>query len=160
NPVECQNNNTVVLRLFFTPAPTITVVPVFLHVTGNLNGTTFNDVVSSQAQFDSIIQVTSELYPIHVEQGARRDVTCGPGANDHHLVDRVRDAAGLGGWFWAVAGDPSVFYLGIFPGDQGNFPVNQIAAGAGRVGGIGAWVRADDPVAGAHELGHNIGFDH
>ena len=62
-------------------------------------------------------------------------------------------------------------YIGIFPSDQGDFAANEhqsdgsFVAGYGTVGTPfcgtpGAWADANDPIDPAHELAHNIGFDH
>lgn len=156
----CQFNNDVELQLHFAKAPTMTVDPVVVHVTGSYNGKSYNNVQPSQQQIDNIFTVLNEMFPAKVIEGNRTDITVSPGISKDDLLGDV----GGCGFLQACAsvGIP----LGIFPGDQGPFGPNEkqpdgsIVVGYGKVGGLGAWADANAPVDSAHELGHNIGFDH
>jgi hypothetical protein len=66
---------------------------------------------------------------------------------------------------------PATVRLGIFPGDQGQFAANSGVIPGSTVAGMaevpialcglpGAWTNPGDFIDAAHELAHNIGFDH
>jgi hypothetical protein len=156
---ECDTNNTLELHTHFQSTPQITINPVYIHVTGTYNGVTYNSVAPTDSQVDTIFQQLNELYPAHILRGLRYDITVDPAISKDDLLDRIKDVAGVGG-IWARGYDPTKTFIGIFPNDKGNFPVNRDAAGYGSVGGQGAWADATDPPAVAHEFGHNLGFDH
>jgi len=156
-PMACQNNNTIELHLHFVRGPTITVFPVYVHVTGSYNGQTYTDVQPSLSQVDAILTRMNELYPAHVRGDACLDITVSPSIDKEDLLDQIQNYD---------TGNPAELFLGIFPSAQSVPPYtfgpneNATVAGYGSVGGAGAWSSADDPNAGAHELVHNIGFDH
>jgi hypothetical protein len=168
---ECFYNNQVKLYLHFVPPPEITITPVYIHVTGSYRGQVYNDVKPMESQVDAIFQQINELYPAKVQRGPRHDITVDPGINKDDLLGRIQNFYG----YDPCLAQPTTynFYIGIFPGDQGNFnfaanekqPDGSFVAGYGTVGvpfcgSPGAWANADNPIDPAHELGHNIGFDH
>ena len=155
--LTCTHNNTLRLHLHFQQGPQITVDPVVIHVTGTYKGNTFNNVTPSDNQIDAIFQQINELYPARVVRGPRYDRTVSPAINRDDLLDIIKNYNGNSG---------REMFIGIFPGDQGTFAANagvipgSFVAGYGAVGGRGAWANADNPIDPAHELAHNIGFDH
>ena len=155
----CQWNNLVVLHLHFQPAQRMVVDPVVIHVTGTYKGHTYNNVQPTQGEIDNIFTTLNEMYPQQVVVGKRTDITVSPGIGADDLVDDTFSCGFLEAC--ASVGWP----LGIFPDNQGQFAANApvsggFIAGEARVGGAGAWADADNPEDSAHELGHNIGFDH
>jgi hypothetical protein len=158
SPLTCTHNNKIRLHLPFEAGPQITVHPVLLHVTGTFNGNTFNDVTPSEAQVQAIFQQINELYPAIVIRGQTIDRTITPDQSNDDLTNFMEGFD---------SNDGHEMFIGVFPGDQGAFRENVDPddsrfriAGTGVVGGRGAWGNANDPIDPAHELGHNIGFDH
>jgi hypothetical protein len=156
----CYHNNQVEVQIHFIDPPTLTVNPVFIHISGTYKGRTWNDAKPAQVQVDKFITIMNELYPARVMLGARYDRTLSPDQDEGALLDVV---SGLS------APNNQTVFLGIFPDDQ--VPLGTAAAvhknsdgsfvaGYGAVGGRGAWALASNPMDGAHEIGHNIGFDH
>ncbi|HET6146650.1 MAG TPA: hypothetical protein VFH68_03905 [Polyangia bacterium] len=154
--LECFHNNQVELHIHFEDPPVLTVTPVHIHVTGTRNGMTFTDVQPTDAQVNNIFQSLNELYPFRIVRGARVDRTVDPGISKGDLLDLIDDLD---------AGDHEL-KIGLFPGPNKAFAANEmmadgsIVAGYGAVGGRGAWADANLAADPAHELAHNIGFDH
>ncbi len=164
--LACRDNNYLELHLHFHPKFTITVNPVIISVSGVLKGVTYNDVTPIDNQVNAIFLMLNELFPAEVMRGLTYRLTVSPDISAGDLKAQIRR-------FYPLAVRQSgpiflndrEFYLGIFPGDQGpdfaaNFYKGERITGFGRVSGLGAWANAGDPLAAAHELAHNIGFDH
>ena len=119
----------------------------------------YNDVQPSNAELNAIVPLLNELYPGHVLQGKTIPLlNVNPGISADDLLDLIKDR------FGGPIISRLVFFLGVFPGNQGPFAANSRGGfglgGLSHVGDLGAWAQAGDPVAAAHELAHNIGFDH
>jgi hypothetical protein len=148
----CNHNNKVELHLRFLPVQQIIVNPVYLQVTGSYKGMTYNNVIPKTSQVDNIFQMLNELYPVSVIQGQSYYRTVSPGISSGDLIDFMRNNFS--------SNNDHEFFLGVFPDDQGRFAPNIDAAGVAYIGTQSAWADADNPIAAAHELGHDIGFEH
>ena len=166
----CDFNNQIKLHLHFVAPPQITVVPVVIHVTGSYHGRTFNDIQPSAAQVDKIFSQLNELYPAAVTRGATENITIAPGLGKDDLMGMIEDF--YGGNLCLHGSPGSKFFIGILPADQAahdlganesgpnGFVAGYASIGVPFCGNPGAWADADNPIDTAHELGHNIGFDH
>jgi hypothetical protein len=143
--LTCRDNNDLELHLHFLPLQHITINPVYLHV---------SDKTPQPYQVDAIFQLFNEVYPVQVDQGQRFDRTISPDMSGDDVLDFMNDNFG--------SDNNSEFFLGIFPGDQGNFAANNggTLGEAPHNGGQVAWANANNPFAAVHEVGHDIGFDH
>ncbi len=164
----CFHNNTVELHLHFLPLQTLTINPVFIHVTGSYKGIQYNDKVASVPQVTALFKRWNELYPLNVIQGKRYDITVSPAISGDDMLDLI---APLGySWPFGFGGaNSNELFMGIFPNDQsgqGTFKPDETASGLSYENARGAWVDVTDfrGVIGAdiaaHEIGHNIGFEH
>jgi len=167
---QCQNAHRLELHLSFRPTATIVVAPVIVTVDGTYvcnrgtkQGQSFsvNNLTPTQRQIDEFFRMLNILYPLNVVEGPTTNVVIDASGNDDDflvgLVDSVYDSS------------QEDFALGIVPVDSRcrySFGVNpmlpdgSVTTGKATVGGTGAWAMADIPADAAHELGHNIGFDH
>jgi hypothetical protein len=158
---ECTHNNHVVVLLHFEPGPQITVHAVRFNITGTLSGANYNNVAPTDAQVQQVFDQLNEMYPAIVTRGSDRIINASPGASKESLLDSVGNFD---------PGTANEMFIGLLPADQAtppfSFAANEklsdgsIVAGLASVGGRGAWADANNPVDTAHELGHNIGFDH
>ncbi len=159
-PKTCSHNNTVEIHLHFQPAPVLIVDPVFLHITGTFKGTTFdpNVAVTDPAQFDKMIAFMNEVYPLDVRAGSRFDRTIDAGMSGNDLTDFIGNFD---------ASSSNEFFLGLLPesktgliGPNGDVGNGVFVAGTAFTPGRGAWADDDNLADPAHELAHNMGFEH
>jgi hypothetical protein len=157
----CASNNRVEVHLHFRSQDSIVLNPVYFHFTGSYQTQSCTDQVPATSQFDSLVQLMNRLYPFHVSQGPRYDRTVGPGTGGDDLLDRVNDVASDFGIF---QGPPdNSFYLGLIThtGTCSHLKIDdENKAGEAYVGSHAAWADSADPIAAAHEVMHDIGFDH
>jgi hypothetical protein len=111
------------------------------------------------------------LYPAVVNRGATRTITIDPGISKDDLLGKIQDFYGIDPC--QAAAFSNNFYLGILPANQAGFDLGPNEKGVNGVftagyatvgvpfcGSPGAWANSENPIDPAHELGHNIGFDH
>ena len=166
---HCANNNQIKLHLHFEKELSVGIVPVIIHVTGSYQGHDYKDVKPSTGQVDYIFQQLNDLFPFPVQRDWTVDITVSPDISKDDLLSKIRDQYGWSWCMYATTGD--LLFLGIFPGDQGDFAANEHNPDGSFVAGYatngkpfcsapGAWANADHAIDAAHELMHNFGFDH
>ena len=157
---ECNDNNSIELVLRFVTPPSITVYPVLIHLTGPYKGANYNDLQPKPEQVDRIFQQLNELYPVRVVRGQTLHIYRKPSISKDDLLDAINAFSD---------GNGSHLYVGIFPADQAGFdlaanernPITGVfISGLSWNNDRGAWADANDSMDPAHELGHNIGFEH